>query len=180
MTSVKKKKCKICKTLFPQYNSLHVVCSPKCAADHARLTREKRERKELKEGREKLMTKSDHHALTQKAFNRWIRARDYGQVCISCQKPPKKRQAGHYRSVGAQASLRYCASNCHLQCYHCNVELSSNSIEYRINLVKKLGVEVVEWLETDHPAKHYTIDELIVLRARYNKLARELEKEHDG
>lgn len=174
------KKCRTrgCDNEFTQYNTLQNLCVP-CLVKKGRKIQEKTERKEHKLAKEKLMTKSDHAALAQAQCNRYIRARDKGQVCISCQKPPRKVQAGHYRSVGAQGALRFNESNIHLQCMYCNSHLSGNAIEYRIHLVEKLGVEMVEWLETDHPVKNYSIDELQEIKALYSEFARELEKDFD-
>ena len=167
-----------CDNEFIQYSTLQKLCIP-CSIAKGRAIQAKTERKAHNEAKEKLLTKSDHAKLTQAQCNRYIRARDYGKVCISCQKPPKKKNAGHYRSVGAQGALRFNEFNIHLQCEHCNTHLSSNAIEYRINLVDKIGIDMVEWLETDHQAKHYTIEELIEIRALYSYFARELERQQD-
>ena len=95
--------------------------------------------------------------------------RDKNLLCISCQKPPKKRNAGHYRSVGACPELRFEELNCHMQCEHCNTYLSGNLIEYRKNLILKIGVEKVEFLESKHEPKKYTIDEIKEIKAKYKQ-----------
>lgn len=155
-------------------------CSIKCLAEHQKNKRiakkQKDERAELKKRKEKLKTKSDYAGEAQAAFNAYIRERDKGQLCISCQKPPKKKNAGHYRSVGACPELRFEELNVHLQCEHCNTYLSSNAIEYRINLVKKIGLEYVEWLEGPHPPKKYTIEDLKQIKKEYKRKLRELIK----
>jgi len=146
-------------------------CSYKCLAEHQAEKRiksqERKERKAMREAKEKLKSRSDYAKEAQAAFNAYIRERDKDQVCISCQQPPKKKNAGHYRSVGAAPELRFEPLNCHLQCEHCNTYLSSNAIEYRINLIKKIGEDQVLWMEGPHEPKKYTIDELKQIKAEY-------------
>jgi hypothetical protein len=50
--------------------------------------------------------------------------------------------------------------------------LSGNGIEYRMRLIKKIGVDRVEWLEENgHEVKKWTKDELKELIATYkNKI----------
>lgn len=68
----------------------------------------------------------------QVEFNRFIRARDANQPCISCgRQSGAKRNAGHYRPVGACPELRFCEINCHVQCEHCNSYNSGNLSLYR-------------------------------------------------
>ncbi len=170
-----KKKCKVCKDKFSPWNSLTRTCSPICAIQDGRDQQAKKDRKELREGRDRLKTRSNWLREAQTVFNRYIRTRDDGNVCISCQTPPKKKNAGHYRSVGAAPELRFNEKNCHLQCEYCNTYNSGNAIEYRINLVKLIGVEEVESLEGLHEPKKYTIEEIKEIKAKYSKMARDLE-----
>lgn len=87
---------------------------------------------------------------TEAACNEYIRARD-PDVCISCGVTHSSAwQAGHYISVGANRTLRYNEDNIHKQCIHCNMHKASNSTEYRIRLLDKIGTERVEWLEGWH------------------------------
>lgn len=169
--------CKKCKQPFVRYTTIQNKCV-KCALEEVRKGKDKAHRKELREGRERLKTKSDWLREAQRAFNAYIRARDKSiGVCISCQNPCKKSNAGHYRSVGSCPELRFEEKNCHLQCEHCNTYLSGNNINYRINLVRRLGVESVEWLEGPHEPKHYTIDDIKEIRAKYTKKAKEIEND---
>ena len=49
--------------------------------------------------------------------------------------------AGHFYSVGHYDGLRYDEDNCHIQCIECNKYLHGNLIEYRDNLVNKIGIK---------------------------------------
>ncbi len=165
-----------CGNEYVQYSTLQNKCYV-CLATKAKTTREKDERKAHKKAKDGLKTRGDYAKGAQTAFNRYIRARDHNEPCISCRREPKKRNAGHYRSVGAAPELRFDEKNCHLQCEHCNSYQSGNAIEYRIHLVHKIGLDSVEWLEGPHPPKKYTIDELKEIKTGFNAWARELEKE---
>lgn len=179
------RKCRQCKIEIPKAKDAQEFAHKAgfCSIDHmasyglqkARIAQEKKRKAEIKKKKEGLKTRGDYAKEAQAEFNRFIRMRDHGQNCISCQKPPKKKNAGHYRSVGSSPELRFEPLNCHLQCEHCNTYLSSNAIEYRINLVKKIGQANVDWLEGPHDAKKYSIDELKRIKQKYKAMASELE-----
>lgn len=92
--------------------------------------------------------------LATNHFNEYIRLRDtkngIGQ-CISCKKilkiPSAQAQAGHYYSGGNYPLMKFEESNVHLQCKKCNYFLSGNLLEYQINLVKKIGIDKLKWLD---------------------------------
>jgi hypothetical protein len=43
-------------------------------------------------------------------------------------------------------------------------------------LIGKIGIELVEWLEGAHEAKHYSIDDLREIKSNYMALAKQIEK----
>lgn len=170
---IKQKKCRNCKCLFTPFNTTTIVCSLECSIELTKANREKKEKKdwraEKKRRKEALKTKSDYLKELQVVFNKWVRLRDEGDNCISCNKPAKKENAGHYRSVGGNPELRFEPLNCNLQCEYCNTYLHGNLIDYRINLINKIGLDKVEWLESKHEPKHYTVQELKELKEYYKK-----------
>lgn len=169
--------CKICKTKFePQFSTVQMTCSVPCAIEYTKKLKAKKWKKEKKILKEKLKTTSDYLKEAQVVFNHWIRLRDKGLPCISCQKPAKKENAGHYRSVGSSPQLRFEPLNNNLQCEYCNTHLHGNLINYRVNLIKKIGIDKVEWLETEHKPKHYSIPQLILLKTEYKEKIRLLKK----
>lgn len=171
----KQKTCRYCKKKFRPKLKAAIVCSQACAADliqkrQARFINKSiaEDRRETKKRLLALKTRKQWLDETQIVFNRAIRARDFGLPCISCDKPMyKKINAGHYRTVKAAPHLRFNGDNCHAQCEACNTYLSGNIGNYRINLVKRIGVKRVEAIECDNEPKHYTIDDLIELKAFY-------------
>ena len=177
-------RCKNCNTKFEQYQFLNKFCKEiDCQVqkslylvDKMQKQKIKQVNKEVKILKEKIKTTSDYLKEVQKVFNQWVRLRDKGLNCISCNKPPKKENAGHYRSVGSSPNLRFEPLNVHLQCEYCNTYQHGNLIPYRQNLIKKIGVELVEWLESNHEPKHYSKPELIIMKEEYKEKIKQLNK----
>lgn len=173
----------MCSTVFVPARSTQSVCSSTCAAAIATKQRaqkearaRKDERKSLREALEKVKTRGAHLRELQAAFNAWVRQRDAGKPCISCGRYGQDMQAGHYRSVGSSPGTRFTPNNCWLQCRQCNLYQHGSPISYRINLIKRIGLEAVEELEKEHPPLKLTIPEIIELKAKYRAMARELKK----
>ncbi|MFJ2680960.1 MULTISPECIES: recombination protein NinG [Pseudomonas] len=182
----KPKKCRVatCRASFVPSRMGQAVCSPACAMidgprhePKARKALAAIERKAIKVRKEKLKSRAEHLKDTQQAFNAWVRARDAALPCVSCGRHHEgKYDAGHYRTVGSNPALRFEPMNCHRQCSPCNTRLSGNIVNYRIELVKRIGAEAVEWLEGPHEAKKYTVEELKAMTADYRAKTRELKK----
>ena len=180
------KKCRVetCRASFVPARMGQAVCSPACAMldaprhePKARKALADIERKDIKVRKEKLKSRADHMKDTQQAFNAWVRARDAALPCVSCGRHHQgKYDAGHYRTVGSNPALRFEPLNCHRQCSPCNTRLSGNIVNYRIELVQRIGAEAVEWLEGPHEAKKYTVDELKAMTAEYRAKTRELKR----
>ncbi|WP_122425143.1 recombination protein NinG [Pseudomonas viridiflava] len=182
----KTKKCRVpdCGASFVPQKLGQAVCSPACAIIDAPRNQAKArkalaqvERREIKIRKEALKSRSDHMKDTQQAFNEWVRNRDAALPCVSCGRHHEgKYDAGHYRTVGSNPALRFEPLNCHKQCVPCNQHKSGNVVEYRIELVRRIGMLNVEWLEGPHEPQKYTIEELKALTAKYRALTRELKK----
>jgi len=172
--------CQHCKLPYTRQSALQVVCTWQCGLA---LAESKRIKKELKLARaykndtrvmKKALLDTDRAhwiAKAQKAFNAYIRARDVGLPCISCGCPPNqgKRNACHYRPAGINTALRFDESNVHGGCERCNTYMSGNIAEYRIGLVKRIGVDKVAWLEQNHAIKKWSIAELKAIEAQYKE-----------
>jgi len=189
----KPKKCRVamCGASFVPARLGQAVCSPACALaikdvnqQKARKSLAQVERREIKVRKEKLKSRADHLREAQAAVNEFIRLRDAHLPCISCDSRPNDKDlmtgsrwdAGHYRSVGACPELRFEPLNIHRQCVKCNRNLSGNAVEYRIRLVRRIGVDKVNWLEGPHSARKYTVDEIKVIKAEYRAKTRELKR----
>lgn len=173
----RQKKCKSCLQKFEPVRPLQICCSMNCAINHNEVKKKRQLKHDLSIARRALKTRAEHLKDTQAVFNRFIRLRDAGQVCISCQKPMlKKQNAGHYLSVGAHPELRFNENNNNAQCEHCNSFLSGNIARYRINLINKIGREAVEELESYHKPVKYTVEEILAIKALYRTKIKELER----
>lgn len=114
----------------------------------------------------------------QVEFNRFIRARDAGLPCISCGHPDdgsRQRHASHYRSVGGNPSERFNELNVWASCSICNSHLSGNLTAFRVALVSKVGVEVVEALEGHHEPKRYRREDYQAIEAEYKAKLKKLQ-----
>lgn len=121
---------------------------------------------------------SDLKRAIQKEVNAYVRLRDKDLSCISCQRFVEDKEAGHYLSQGSTGILRYELDNLSGQCGSCNRWKHGNLIEYRINLVKKLGLARVEALEAiRHQTKTWTREELLEVREKIKNLTKKLNGE---
>ena len=171
MKSYKDKPCRACGDIFPQRKSTEVVCSVKCAielskkkTDHKKKLADKVEIEVLKL---KVKTISDYTKEAQAVFNKWIRVRDINEPCISCGSYMGQMHCGHYKTTKAHPELRFNELNCHKQCATCNNYLSGNIIKYRIELINRIGIEKVEWIEGPHSPVKYTIEDLKEIKKKY-------------
>jgi len=94
------------------------------------------------------------NAIAVKHFNKFIRLRDsengFGMCISSGQRlkvPSFNAQAGHFYSSGKFPELRFNEDNVHLQGKSDNYFNGGNLLQYRKNLIKKIGVERVEKLD---------------------------------
>ena len=172
------KKCKVCKSKFQLFRTTQKVCSPNCAIALAKVDGAKKEKKSHSAAKRNL--KNNDRTLqakkAQAAFNKFIRLRDKGNVCISCQNPPLKKNAGHYKTTKAHPELRFCEAQVHLQCEHCNTHLSGNIYNYRPNLINKVGIEMVDWIEGPHELKRYTAANFITIKKWYTRRTKRMEQ----
>lgn len=113
----------------------------------------------------------------QREFNKYIRLRDKYKPCISCGVTSQENwQAGHFWAMGSNGALRYNEENCHKQCVSCNSFKSGNLLEYRLGLVRRIGIDRVNALdEMRHDVKKFTREELEELLTKYKNKIKELE-----
>lgn len=127
--------------------------------------------KEKKVKKENLQTVQELMKLTQIIFNKWIRERDKGQPCISCGKQMREGNidAGHFWSSGGHKNLTFNEDNVHAQCSRpCNKDKGGDLNNYRIGLIKRIGIERVNYLESEaHKTRKYTREELKELQKKY-------------
>lgn len=187
--SLKQRKCRICREGYRPMSETQEVCTWSCGLQ---LTREREakalKRKRLEQDRahkiRKLAIKPRSKWLqeAQQAFNGYIRARDHGKPCISSGVYEQQRftgghfDAGHYRSTGAAAHLRFNTWNCHAQSKHDNRDLSGNLVAYRLGLIQRIGLDRVESLEHSNEIRSFDIEYLKRIKKIFTTRARHLKK----
>lgn len=175
-------KCKFCKQPATQRFGLNYFCNPECAYNHSRAIQAKRASKESSERRRRdrerlsqLKSRSEWMREAQTWFNKYIRLRDAGLPCVSCGRFHEGQwHAGHYLSVGAHPELRFNELNVWRQCQPCNAHLSGNQINYRKELVNRIGQDAVEQLEGPHEPLKLTVDEIKELIKTYKSKVKAL------
>jgi hypothetical protein len=143
--------------------------------DKATQARERQHKAETKSRKDKIKTKTEWLTEAQAAVNAYVRLRDADKPCISCQRyHTGQYHAGHYRTVKAAPQHRYNVLQIRKQCSVCNLHLSGNITEYRINLVRLIGAERVERIEHENNSRRYEVDYLKRLRSVFKKRAKHL------
>lgn len=184
------KRCKYCKEKFtPRFSSLQPTCEkPSCILQHKKTVDEKKSKAEIKKMKEGLLTHSDYENLLQQCVNKIVRLIDFGQPCISCNRPVStegysmsgKPQASHRFSVGSNNSLRFNLMINFLSCYRCNVRLSGNPDGYDEGLKNVFGNDIYEEVHYQkqlYPSVKKSIPELKVCLSRAKDIIKELEKD---
>lgn len=144
------KKCKNCKETFQPIQPLQYVCGYKCAAEYAKLLREKKEAKEWKEKKkvlkDRIETKTDCEKKLQKEINTIVRLLDAGHNCPSTGAPLQgKFDAGHLYSVGSNPTIRFHLFNIFGQTVHANQHKGGMPLEYVEGLKSTFGNEIAEY-----------------------------------
>ena len=174
MVVVKQKKCIECGALFSPMKTTQRVCGWECALINAKKKpnehKQKVNRSIHREKKIKLKTREDWLKDVQAAFNKYIRTRDRGKPCICCGENNNNEygwDCGHFKSIGSHPELRFELTNAHRQLSRCNrgaakyrTNERTTSARYEENLIKRIGQEKVDWLNSKHEPKKYTIDEL--------------------
>lgn len=177
-------KCKSCKNEFVKIKPLQTVCSLPCAIAYTKEKAEKKAKqewnKEKREFRQKDKTYTQRLNEARKVFQKWIRLRDKDQPCISCGCTTAKQwDAGHFLKAELFSGLIFNEFNVFRQCSSCNNYLSGNELMYRKGLIKRIGVEKVEELESmaDSMRIHkYSNEELQSIVKIYSLKIKQLEK----
>ena len=166
-------RCKNCKDKFEpvRFNAKYCL-KEECIRAFVAESKEKQWKQTKTRMKADLETVQDVVKAAQMVFNKYIRERDKDELCISCKQKPKKENAGHFWNANNHWNVRFDEDNVHLQCERCNSFLSGNLIEYRTNLISKIGQERFNQLEARaRVTRKFTKDELKELIKTYkNKI----------
>jgi hypothetical protein len=169
-------RCKNCKEKFEPIRFNQKYClKDECLRVFVAETKEKQWKQTKTRMKAELETVQDLVKAAQLVFNKYIRERDKEQPCISCKQKPKKVNAGHFWNANNHWNVRFDEDNVHVQCERCNSYLSGNLLEYRTNLLTKIGAERFNQLEARaRVTRKFTKDELKELIKKYKKMYNEL------
>lgn len=142
------------------------------------------ERRKRAADRERVKTRSELRAEAITAFNAYIRFRDRGLPCITCQRPewmveqdPPLRggvwDAGHFQGTGAAPEKRFFEDNVHRQCKACNKPGGHSRDEYERNLRARIGDKRVDKVLAPQGPQRYTAEAFRAIRDDYRRKLRE-------
>lgn len=197
MSLTRRTTCPHCREKFSaEDKALHRRIHPSCIPAYADAQEAKAQRKAEKQARmaakvEKAQDRKkraeqkripDLIKEAQTAFNAFIRERDRDQTCICCDKPLGDGDigggfdCGHYRSTGSAPHLRFDERNAHGQTKRCNRWGAGRAVDYRIGLIRRIGVDAVAAVEADNRIHKWQRDELIAIKALYVEKLKELKR----
>jgi len=168
-------RCKNCKEKFEPIRFNQKYCLNKICIDAwVQEATIKNWQKKKKQMQAELETVQDLVKAAQLVFNKYIRERDKDELCISCKQKPKKVNAGHFWNANNHWNVRYDEDNVHVQCERCNSYLSGNLLEYRTNLLIKIGAERFNQLEARaRVTRKFTKDELKEIIKTYKQKSKD-------
>lgn len=184
----KRNKCKVCNHLFwPKRSSMERTCSPPCAiidikSDGYKVHVKKVNRKEYRKEKEKIKTIKTVYVEEQKSINAYVRERDKGKGCISCDSP-EYQEAGHFFAIGSKYQcnpFRLDARQIMGQCTHCNHFVGGgNRAGYERGIIERYGQEYLDNLyklkyDADNNPERWTKEDIRQYGKVYRKKTRDL------
>lgn len=172
-------RCKNCKQKFEPIRFNHKYClADECIRAFVAEVKEKAWKETKTRMKNELETVQDIVKAAQIVFNKYIRERDKGLNCISCDKPIRKGNvdAGHMWSAGGHSNLRFNEFNVNAQCSRpCNKDKSGDINNYRLGFIKRYGEDKLSELDSiAHIERKFTKDELKEIIKKYKELVRDM------
>lgn len=144
---VKQKTCKMCKAKFTPLQPLQMVCGHRCALDYSRGKMKATKKKETRELKEQLKTKSEYLKDLQIVVNEIVKYIDWLVPCISSGRPTHdSRNSGHMFGVQAYPALRFNLFNIHNQSIVDNQHKGGRPIEYMDGLRAMYGKDYLDYV----------------------------------
>jgi hypothetical protein len=190
LAKARKRKCKVCgDTFIPSFNTFQKTCGDtSCMVVYGKQEQKKQVERDRKAAKRKIREGDVRWWLAvgnaeakmnggNAAYwvHRWVRlVRDKDKPCIMCGSFEPKGghwDACHYRSRGAASHLRLDPLNIHKGCTWCNTNTTSDTgLNFRQNLISRIGKDEVEWLDSNNDLKKWTIDDCRLVRDQYKAL----------
>ncbi len=183
------------------------LCKPKCFSEWVKTTDEGKEhllnsilpnasknvskanKARFKQERENIKTLEKLKGELQTKVNKIARLIDFGKGCISCEHGhngmvfTRKKNGGHFHSVGKNPSLRFNLDNIYLQDEQCNQHLSGNDKGYIKGLIARFGEDYYNYLMFELPKKYSLMkfDRVQIMEAKKiaDAIIKEVERGYD-
>jgi len=181
--------CATCNREFQPQRFGQKTCRLECALAHGRDTAHKKKIRafsaETAKRKSAIKTRSKWMKEAQVEFNKFIRTRDRHRPCVSCGTVEGDLNShltggafdcGHYLGTGSHPELRFFEFNAAKQCKKCNRQLSGNHGPYRVELIKRVGQSMVNFLEGPHEPCKYTIEDLQHIKVHFRDKAKLAQK----
>jgi hypothetical protein len=187
-------RCKHCKAKFTAEERsrgfvLHEGCVegwvkanlPKLEKKRVQLARRRAAegKRAIRARKQALKTPTELEQDCRRIVQKIARIRDRDDGCISCEKGPNWQgqwHGSHFRSVGACSALSLHLWNIHKACSVCNHHKSGNIAEYAPRLVRKIGQERVDWLNSQNQTVRRSREYLERFKKVMGKRLRRMEK----
>ena len=179
---MKKCKDKSCMVEFEPIKAMQaycIHCTIKRAKNVVKKANDNKWKERKKELKEKTKKVSDYRKEARYWFQRWIRLRDVGKCCISCNTiltDIRTFDAGHYYSASMHPQLLFNEYNVNGQCkMKCNNMMSGNLIEYRKGIIERYGIGVLDDLDKisqDKSVRTLSKEHYIGITKKYKQLCR--------
>jgi hypothetical protein len=188
-TTQRPKACASCGSSFLPFLPMARACSASCAMKMARAERlareeaKKLERKQDKARKLALKRPIEWERDCLEIVQKIARLRDRHDGCISCHMGANYGGAwhgSHFRPAGNNAAVQLNLWNIHKACAQCNLFKGGNIGEYRPRLIQKIGLERVEWLESQTQAVKRNVPYLMRFKAVMGRRLRRMEKRTKG
>ncbi len=153
-------------------------CDRECIVRYGMANKEKGKRiKHREQKREYVANKlTTRKRAAKEACHLYIRTRDKGKPCICCGEPlGDSFHAGHFWESGNFSFIRFNEDNIHGQKESCNTYKGGDSGFYRQNLIERIGLERVQYLDDNRSNKtKLTADDYREIEAEYKVKLEEL------
>lgn len=142
---------KECKIEHGTQKALKALEKKKAADTREAKQKAAQERRERREAKKNVMTRSEWLGRLQDLVNQYVvRIRDVNEPCCTCgtTNPNIKYDAGHCFTRGGRSELRYELTNIHKQCSNsCNVQNSGRQAEHKVFIARRYGEDHLAKLE---------------------------------
>ena len=168
----KTRKCKYCSERYtPKHSSLEPCPKYECRLKHLETNTPKINRANKATAKEKMKSYSQRLGEAKKVFQKWVRVRDKGLPCISCNaKVSSVWDGSHFKKAELYSGVIFHENNVNKSCGKCNRYLGGNELNYRVGLIAKIGEQAVielEQLAETTRTKKYTNQELEAIKTKY-------------